>query len=194
MAENTVGATDIGDPVTAADSDANDTLIYSLDTASAKVFTIVADTGQLQTKGALNYEVKNSYTVTVTATDSSGAEATTDVTINVTDVEEPPGKPDAPTVGPASTDGHNTLSVSWNAPYNTGPAITSYTVEYRKHDSTRWTADNLTITGTTATITGLLPIRGMRRRCGPPMTKAPASGRTRGTGALRPFPYPNIST
>ena len=157
VAENTVGATDIGDPVTAADSDANDTLIYSLDTASAKVFTIVADTGQLQTKGALNYEVKNSYTVTVTATDSSGAEATTDVTINVTDVEEPPGKPDAPTVGPASTDGHNTLSVSWNAPYNTGPAITSYTVEYRKHDSTRWTADNLTITGTTATITGLLP-------------------------------------
>ena len=157
VAENTVGATDIGDPVTAADSDANDTLIYSLDTASAKVFTIVADTGQLQTKGALNYEVKNSYTVTVTATDSSGAEATTDVTINVTDVEEPPGKPDAPTVGPASTDGHNTLSVSWNAPYNTGPAITSYTVEYRKHDSTEWTADNLTITGTTATITGLLP-------------------------------------
>ena len=30
-------------------------------------------------------------------------------------------------------------------------------MEYRKHDSTRWTADNLTITGTTATITSLLP-------------------------------------
>ena len=143
--------------ITAVDSDANDTLAYSLDADSAKVFTIVAGTGQLQTKGALNYEVKNSYTVTVTATDSSGAQATTDVTINVTDVEEPPGKPDAPTVEPASTNGHNTLSVSWNAPYNTGPAITSYTVEYRKHDSTAWTADNLTITGTTATITGLLP-------------------------------------
>ena len=145
VAENTVAGTDIGDPVTAVDSDANDTLTYSLDTASAKVFTIVDDTGQLQTKGALNYEVKNSYTVTVTATDSAGATATTDVTINVTDVDEPPGKPDAPTVGPASTNGHNTLSVSWNAPYNTGPAITSYTVEYRKHDSTEWTADNLTI-------------------------------------------------
>ena len=157
VAENTAPGTDIGDPIAAVDSDANDTLTYSLDTASAKVFTIVDDTGQLQTKGALNYEVKNSYTVTLTATDSSGAEATTDVTINVTDVEEPPGKPDAPTVGPASTDGHNTLSVSWNAPYNTGPAITSYTVEYRKHDSMRWTADNLTITGATATITGLLP-------------------------------------
>ena len=155
--ENTVAGTDIGDPVTAVDSDANDTLTYSLDTASATVFTIVAGTGQLQTKGALNYEVKNRYTVTVTATDSSGAEATTDVTINITDMEEPPGKPNAPTVGPASTNGHNTLSVSWNAPYNTGPAITSYTVEYRKHDSTRWTADNLTITGATATITSLLP-------------------------------------
>ena len=157
VAENTVAGTDIGDPVTAVDSDANDTLTYSLDTASAKVFTIVDDTGQLQTKGALNYEVKNSYTVTVTATDSAGATATTDVTINVTDVDEPPGKPDAPTVGPASTNGHNTLSVSWNAPYNTGPAITSYTVEYRKHDSTQWTSDNLTIAGTTATITGLPP-------------------------------------
>ena len=157
VAENTVAGTDIGDPVTAADSDANDTLTYSLDAASAKVFTIVDDTGQLQTKAALNYEVKNSYTVTVTATDSSGATANTDVTVNVTDVEEPPGKPDAPTVEPASTNGHNTLSVSWNAPYNTGPAITSYTVEYRKHDSTQWTADNLTISGATATITGLLP-------------------------------------
>ena len=157
VAENTVADTDIGGPVTAVDSDANDTLTYSLDTASATVFTIVAGTGQLQTKGALNYEVKNRYTVTLTATDSAGATATTDVTINVTDVDEPPGKPDAPTVEPASTDGHNTLSVSWNAPSNTGPAITSYTVEYRKHDSTEWTADNLTIADTTATITGLLP-------------------------------------
>ena len=157
VAENTVAGTDIGDPIAATDSDANDTLTYSLDATSATVFTIVAGTGQLQTKGALNYEVKNSYTVTVTATDSAGATATTDVTINVTDVDEPPGKPDAPTVGPASTNGHNTLSVSWNAPYNTGPAITSYTVEYRKHDSTQWTSDNLTIAGTTATITGLPP-------------------------------------
>ena len=157
VAENTVADTDIGGPVTAVDSDANDTLTYSLDTASATVFTIVADTGQLQTKGALNYEVKDSYSVTVTATDSAGATATTGVTINVTDVDEPPGKPDAPTVEPASTDGHNTLSVSWNAPYNTGPVINSYTVEYCKHDSTEWTADNLTIAGTTATITGLLP-------------------------------------
>ena len=157
VAENTVVGTDIGGPVTAVDSDANDTLTYSLDTDSVTVFTIVAGTGQLQTKGALNYEVKNRYTVTVTATDSAGATATTDVTINVTDVDEPPGKPDAPTVEPASTDGHNTLSVSWNPPYNTGPAITSYTVEYRKHDSTEWTADNLTIAGATATITGLLP-------------------------------------
>ena len=193
VAENIVAGTDIGDPITAADDDANDTLTYSLDAASAKVFTIVAETGQLQTKGALNYEVKNSYTVTVTATDSSGATATTDVTITITDEEEPPGKPDAPTVGPASTDGHNTLTVSWSAPYNTGPAITSYTVEYRRNDSTEWTATS-PLPAPPQPSPACFPIRGMRRHYGLPTTKAPASGRTRGTGALRLLPHPNKST
>ena len=46
--------TDIGDPITAVDGDANDTLTYSLDAASVTVFNIVAGTGQLQTKTALD--------------------------------------------------------------------------------------------------------------------------------------------
>ena len=76
VAENTVAGTDIGDPITATDSDANDTLTYSLDAASATVFTIVAGTGQLQTKAALDHEVTPSYSVTVTARDPGGLTAT----------------------------------------------------------------------------------------------------------------------
>ena len=156
--EDTVASTDIGDPITAVDGDANDTLTYSLDTASATVFTIVAGTGQLQTKAALNYEVTDSYSVMVTARDPRASTATTTVTINVTDVNEPPGKPDAPTVA-AKTGTHDTLTVTWDAPDNTGPDITSYAVQYRKHDVTGWTDAIGTITGATTTfdITGLLP-------------------------------------
>ena len=55
----------------------------------ASSFGIVGGTGQLQTKAALDYETQAFHTVTVTATDSSDASATIDVTINVDNVEEP---------------------------------------------------------------------------------------------------------
>ena len=44
----------------------------------------------MQTKGKLDYEDKNSYMVTVTATDSDGLSASIDVTIMITDVDEAP--------------------------------------------------------------------------------------------------------
>ena len=47
-------------------------------------FAINVETGQLMTKGALNREVKDTYTVTVTATDSYGLNDTITVTIMVT--------------------------------------------------------------------------------------------------------------
>ena len=53
-------------------------------------FGIVRASGQLQTKGKLDYEAKNSYVVTVTATDSDGLSASIDVTITVTNVDEAP--------------------------------------------------------------------------------------------------------
>ena len=43
---------------------------------------------QLKTKAPLDHETRNSYTVTVTATDPSEASGTVTVTINVTDVDE----------------------------------------------------------------------------------------------------------
>ena len=87
--ENTIAGEDIGAPVAATDED-NDTLTYSLDDSSRATFDIVATTGQLQTKAALDYEMGTiSYTVTVIATDPPGEDDTIDVTITVNNVEEP---------------------------------------------------------------------------------------------------------
>ena len=156
VAENTVAATDIGEPVTATDSE-NAGLTYSLSGADADSFSIVPSSGQLQTKASLNYEAaKNSHSVIVQAWDGS-SHGTVVVTITVTDIDEPPSKPEAPTVGPASTSGHNTLAVTWSAPANTGPEITGYEAEYRKQGAEGWSTANVTVSGTEAAITGVLP-------------------------------------
>ena len=89
MDENTPAGEDIGAPVAATDPD-NDTLTYSLDLTSRATFDIVATTGQLQTKAALDYETgTRTYTVTVTATDPAGLYDTIEVTITVNNVDEP---------------------------------------------------------------------------------------------------------
>ena len=90
----------------------------------------------MQTKAPLNYEAKSSYSVTVSVSDgknaNNGASTATDgaitVTIVVTDVEEAPGQPAAPTVEAASS---SSLVATWDAPANTGPPISGYNVEYR---------------------------------------------------------------
>ena len=87
--ENALTGANIGTPVTATDADSDDILTYSLGGDDAASFDIVAGTGQLQTKGPLDYEAtKNSYTVTVTATDPSSATGTIEVTITVTNLDE----------------------------------------------------------------------------------------------------------
>ena len=85
--ENTAPGVNIGAPVAATDDD-NDTLTYSLDVTSRATFDIVATTGQLQTKAALDYEGTSSYTVNVTATDPSGADNTITVIVTVNNVNE----------------------------------------------------------------------------------------------------------
>ena len=88
--ENTAPGEDIGEPVAATDDD-NDTLTYSLDLTSRATFDIVATTGQLRTKAALDYETgTHTYTVTVTATDPVRRWTTlSTVTITVNNVDEP---------------------------------------------------------------------------------------------------------
>ena len=58
------------------------------------------------------------------------------VTIEVTDEDEPPGKPEAPTV-----EGHSSSSVlvRWEEPENRGPAIHDYDVEYRREGADEYT-------------------------------------------------------
>ena len=81
----------VGDPVTASDSDM---LIYSLGGADAASFTIQSglkkdDTaGQIKTAEKLDYETKDMYMVVVTATDPSGATDTINVNISVDDEDD----------------------------------------------------------------------------------------------------------
>ena len=66
------------DPVEATDANivdgTGDTLTYTLSGTDMASFDIVRSSGQLQTKAKLDYETKNSYMVTVTATDPDGAQ------------------------------------------------------------------------------------------------------------------------
>ncbi len=102
VAETTASGVNIGAPVAASDRD-SDALTYSLSGADADSFDIDASSGQLQTKTALDYESKSSYSVTVSVRDSKDDEGnpdtTTDstiaVTILVTEVNEVPVFPSA---------------------------------------------------------------------------------------------------
>ena len=85
--ENTGPGQNIGTPVTATDPN-DDTLTYTLSGSDAAAFDIVTTSGQLQTKAALDHESRDSYSVTVTATDISSLSADIDVTIAVTNVDE----------------------------------------------------------------------------------------------------------
>ena len=155
LGDTTVGATNIGAPVRATDED-NDRLTYSLDEAAKEFFTIDERTGQLRTKAGEHYdhEEQSSYSVTVEADDGTESD-TIQVTITVTDRDEPPLRPAAPVVSsqPNSTTG---LSVSWTAPANVGrPPITGYNLQYRAGTSGSWTDGPQNVSGTSTTISGL---------------------------------------
>ena len=144
--------------ITATDADTGDTISYSLDSTSDKLFNISSSgviTVNVDTGSALDHEATSSITATVTATDSNSATATHDVTISVTDVDEPPDAPAAPSVSGASS---TSVTVSWTAPTNTGkPAINDYDVQFKLSSATSWTSHTHTGTGTSTTISSLTP-------------------------------------
>ena len=86
--ENTLAGRSIGDPIRAFDDD-KDLLIYKLSGADAAFFRISRNDGQLMTRAPLDYEIKNTFSVVVTATDPFGAADSIVVTINVTDEDDP---------------------------------------------------------------------------------------------------------
>ena len=71
VAENTAAGENIGAPVAATDAE-DDSLTYMLGGVDMADFDIDEDTGQLMTKTALDYETEDTYTITVTASDSGG--------------------------------------------------------------------------------------------------------------------------
>ena len=87
--ENVGAGANVGDPVTATDAD-HDTITYTLGGTDAASFAIDSTSGQITvgTGTTLDYQVKRSYEVTVTATDSLNAADSTTVTINVLDIRE----------------------------------------------------------------------------------------------------------
>ena len=163
IAENSAAGTNIGDPFNGTDNE-DDTLEYRLSGTDALDFSIDSSTGQIAVKSPLNYEGKNSYSVTVEVTDNKDSEnnldtttdATIDVDIIVTDVLEPPSKPDAPTLTRNSGAPESALDLSWSAPDMTGkPPVTGYDVRYKAKDRVTWGNSSFDETITSGTLTNL---------------------------------------
>ena len=95
--ENTPADTTISTPVAAVDTD-NDRLRYSISGTDAAFFDVVASSGQLRTKAALNHESRGSYSFTMSVTDNKDIHGNADtivddtisVTVTVSDVDETP--------------------------------------------------------------------------------------------------------
>ena len=162
VAEGTSGAFHTA---SASDPDTQDTVTYTVSGGADRAsFLIDSDAGGLKFKTAPDYESPadtggdNEYVVEVTATGGTDARALTasqTITVTVTDENEPPDKPDAPTVtGQTAT----SLTIGWTAPSTTGrPAISGYDVQYKTASATEWTNGPQDVTGTTATIGSLTP-------------------------------------
>ena len=90
VAENTEPGENIGAPVTATDLDPDDTLTYVLEGDDAEFFDVHPATGQLRTKAPLDYETRESYTLTVEVSDDWRNYGSIEVTITVTDVDDAP--------------------------------------------------------------------------------------------------------
>ena len=81
--ENTPAGRDVGSPVAASDPE-KDTLTYALGGPDASSFDIVASTGQILTRAALDHEAKDTYSVTVSVHDSKDAHGNPDTTVDDT--------------------------------------------------------------------------------------------------------------
>lgn len=152
LEENTQAGQAIGEPVKATVRSGS--IRYSLGGPDGALFEIDASSGQLRTRRGVDYdhERRSSYQVEVQATNVRFGTGRILVRIAVLDVDEPPDKPDRPTVTASGSTG---LRVNWVAPSNTGPMISGYDVEYREDGTDEYLDAGHERTTTSVTITGL---------------------------------------
>ena len=121
--EDTAEGASFGEPVAATDRDDDDTLTYSLRGDDADSFDIDGRTGQLLAKAALDYESRANYSLEVRVSDGEGGSDTIDLTVRVTNVNEPPA-----ITGPATADYEE----------NGADAVASYTAEDPEGTEVAW--------------------------------------------------------
>ena len=155
LAENSSEGTNVGDPLAAKDGD-NDAITFEITGTNDGSFTIDGTTGQIKAGDHdYDHETDMEYTLTVQASDPYGGTATIDVTVAITDVDEPPGAPLAPTV--TAGDNATSLDVEWVEPTNTGPAVNDYDVQYSTSETGPWDTHDHTGNNRQTTIAGLQP-------------------------------------
>ena len=139
--ENSLHRTIIVKPVSATDPNM-DRLTYSIDTTHNNNFEIDRNSGQLRVGSAanLNHETKDSYNLTVTATDPHTASASQFVTITIEDVPEKPV-----ITGPDNID----------YPENSTEAVGAYSASDPEGGTVSWTLDgpnrdDFTLTGSSS--------------------------------------------
>ena len=191
IAENTTGTQDIGNPVTATDSDGG-TPTYRLEGTDATSFAIDTNDGQLQTQSGLtyDYEEKPSYKVNMRVEDGQGGSNTIEVTINLIDQREPPETPASPSVSAASS---LSLTVTWNEPANTGPDINDYDVQYREGDSGNFISWTHNSAERTATITGRKPSTSYQVQVRARNAEGTSDWSESGTGSTSPNELPEFT-
>ena len=136
VAETAAAATNVGSAVTGTPY-GTEKLTYALtgEAATSGAFQIDSATGQVSVAqdAALDHETKSSYTGKVKWT-VNGQAAEVNLTIDVTDDDEPPLAPVNPQIT-SLTD--TSFTVTWEAPDNTGrPAITEFELKSEAPDST----------------------------------------------------------
>ncbi len=188
--------------VAATDTD-GDALTYSLSGADAAHFEI-GDGGAIAVRSGtiLDHEMQASYAFTAEVTDGEDADGnaedppiaddTIEVTVEVTNVEEPPGAPTGVAAAAASQTG---LTVSWTAPVDAGAVPTSthdlrwFAGDADPADATQWTEVSDTGAATSASISDLsmdtayrVQVRAVGDGAGP--WSESAAGRTEALPAL----------
>ena len=150
----------------ATDSDNDPITGWSITGGADSTLFNLTSSGVLTFKTAPDYEnpsdtgSNNSYEVEVTASDGTDDSAPLMITVNVTNVNEPPPQMEQPGFSAAGTaDTTSMLLLKWDVPVlpDGTPSISGYDVQFRVNGETDWSDHdfNSVATTTETTITGL---------------------------------------